>query len=107
VVLQSFPPLPSCEILDVNDEQTLPRLIEALENRYHLRQIMIEEFNKQCKGKTSCVLPFAVIIALETGRVAQEQLFRQDVFFPHSSLCSTTVKQKKKVCIPPAFFLLI
>jgi kinesin family protein 23 len=47
VVLQSFPPLPSCEILDVNDEQTLPRLIEALENRYHLRQIMIEEFNKQ------------------------------------------------------------
>lgn len=51
VVLQSFPPLPSCEILDVNDEQTLPRLIEALEKRHHLRQMMIDEFNKQCKGK--------------------------------------------------------
>ncbi|XP_017909073.1 PREDICTED: kinesin-like protein KIF23 isoform X6 [Capra hircus] len=47
VVLQSFPPLPSCELLDVNDEQTLPRLIEALERRHHLRQMMIEEFNKQ------------------------------------------------------------
>ncbi|XP_044620566.1 kinesin-like protein KIF23 isoform X2 [Equus asinus] len=47
VVLQSFPPLPSCEILDVNDEQTLPRLIEALEKRHHLRQMMIDEFNKQ------------------------------------------------------------
>ncbi|KAM9183398.1 kinesin-like protein KIF23 isoform 5-T5 [Dugong dugon] len=47
VVLQSFPPLPSCEILDINDEQTLPRLIEALEKRHHLRQIMIDEFNKQ------------------------------------------------------------
>ncbi|XP_024853274.1 kinesin-like protein KIF23 isoform X7 [Bos indicus x Bos taurus] len=47
VVLQSFPPLPSCELLDVNDEQTLPRLIEALERRHHLRQMMIEEFNRQ------------------------------------------------------------
>ncbi|KAK2501477.1 hypothetical protein MC885_015455 [Smutsia gigantea] len=47
VVLQSFPPLPSCEILDINDEQTLPRLIEALEKRHHLRQMMTEEFNKQ------------------------------------------------------------
>ncbi|XP_055291977.1 kinesin-like protein KIF23 isoform X3 [Moschus berezovskii] len=47
VVLQSFPPLPSCELLDVNDEQTLPRLIEALERRHHLRQMMIDEFNKQ------------------------------------------------------------
>ncbi|KAM5291724.1 kinesin-like protein KIF23 [Ctenodactylus gundi] len=47
VVLQSFPPLPSCEILDVNDEDTLPRLIEALEKRHHLRQVMIDEFNKQ------------------------------------------------------------
>ncbi|XP_016053569.1 PREDICTED: kinesin-like protein KIF23 isoform X2 [Miniopterus natalensis] len=47
VVLQSFPPLPPCEILDINDEQTLPRLIEALEKRHQLRQMMIEEFNKQ------------------------------------------------------------
>ncbi|XP_070276374.1 kinesin-like protein KIF23 isoform X4 [Myotis yumanensis] len=47
VVLQSFPPLPSCEILDINDEQTLPRLIEALEKRHQLRQMMMDEFTKQ------------------------------------------------------------
>ncbi|XP_054572070.1 kinesin-like protein KIF23 [Eptesicus fuscus] len=47
VVLQSFPPLPSCEIMDINDEQTLPRLIEALEKRHQLRQMMIDEFTKQ------------------------------------------------------------
>ncbi|KAM9092750.1 kinesin-like protein KIF23 isoform 4-T4 [Megaptera novaeangliae] len=47
VVLQSFPPLPSCEILDVNDERTLPRLVEALERRHHLRQMMTDEFHKQ------------------------------------------------------------
>ena len=63
VVLQSFPPLPSCELLDVNDEQTLPRLIEALERRHHLRQMMIEEFNRQCKGKL-----FIVILTGETCR---------------------------------------
>uniref|UniRef100_A0A8C5LF64 Kinesin-like protein n=1 Tax=Jaculus jaculus TaxID=51337 RepID=A0A8C5LF64_JACJA len=48
VILQSFPPLPSCEILDFNDEQTLPRLIDALEKHHHLRQAMVEELNKQC-----------------------------------------------------------
>ncbi|XP_012623795.1 kinesin-like protein KIF23 isoform X3 [Microcebus murinus] len=47
MVLQSFPPLPSCEILDINDEHTLPKLIEALEKRHQLRQMMIDEFNKQ------------------------------------------------------------
>ncbi|XP_008069447.1 kinesin-like protein KIF23 [Carlito syrichta] len=47
MVLQSFPPLPSCEILDINDELTLPRLIEALEKRHRLRQTMVEEFAKQ------------------------------------------------------------
>ncbi|XP_069314344.1 kinesin-like protein KIF23 [Eulemur rufifrons] len=47
MVLQSFPPLPSCEILDINDEHTLPKLIEALEKRHRLRQMMIDEFNKQ------------------------------------------------------------
>ncbi|XP_059953078.1 kinesin-like protein KIF23 isoform X4 [Mesoplodon densirostris] len=47
VVLQSFPPLPSCEILDINDKQTLPRLTEALEKQHHLRQKMTDEFHKQ------------------------------------------------------------
>uniref|UniRef100_A0A8D0HBB0 Kinesin-like protein KIF23 n=1 Tax=Sphenodon punctatus TaxID=8508 RepID=A0A8D0HBB0_SPHPU len=44
--LQSFPPIPSCELLDVNDDQTLPRLIEVLEKRHRLRQMLSEEFNK-------------------------------------------------------------
>ncbi|XP_076848401.1 kinesin-like protein KIF23 isoform X4 [Brachyhypopomus gauderio] len=45
-LLQSFPPLPSCEISDPTDDQTLPRLIEALEKRHRIRQMMNEEFNK-------------------------------------------------------------
>ncbi|XP_054858556.1 kinesin-like protein KIF23 isoform X8 [Eublepharis macularius] len=45
-LLQSFPPMPSCELLDINDDQTLPRLIEVLEKRHSIRQILTEEFNK-------------------------------------------------------------
>ncbi|KFQ36307.1 Kinesin-like KIF23, partial [Mesitornis unicolor] len=44
--LQNFPPLPSCELLDVNDDQTLPKLIEVLEKRHKLRQMLTEEFAK-------------------------------------------------------------
>ncbi|NXO91201.1 KIF23 protein, partial [Certhia brachydactyla] len=43
---QNFPPLPSCELLDINDDQTLPKLIEALEQRHKMRQMLAEEFAK-------------------------------------------------------------
>ncbi|NXU47548.1 KIF23 protein, partial [Turnix velox] len=45
-ILQNFPPLPACELMDINDDQTLPKLIEALEKRHHLRQILIKELSK-------------------------------------------------------------
>ncbi|NXF50038.1 KIF23 protein, partial [Oceanites oceanicus] len=44
--LQNFPPLPSCELLDVNDDQTLPKLIEVLEKRHKVRQMLSGEFAK-------------------------------------------------------------
>uniref|UniRef100_A0A6I8Q5G9 Kinesin-like protein n=1 Tax=Xenopus tropicalis TaxID=8364 RepID=A0A6I8Q5G9_XENTR len=46
ILIQSFPPLPSCELLDANDDHTLPKLIEVLEKRRRIRQMMAEEFNK-------------------------------------------------------------
>ncbi|XP_051580680.1 kinesin-like protein KIF23 isoform X2 [Myxocyprinus asiaticus] len=45
-LLQSFPPLPPCEISGPNDDVTLPKLIEALEKRHKIRQMMIGEYNK-------------------------------------------------------------
>ncbi|XP_016338753.1 kinesin-like protein KIF23 isoform X4 [Sinocyclocheilus anshuiensis] len=48
-LLQSFPPLPPCEISGPNDDVTLPRLIEALEKRHKIRHMMIEEYNKTAK----------------------------------------------------------
>nr|XP_034987127.1 kinesin-like protein KIF23 isoform X4 [Zootoca vivipara] len=46
VLLQNFPPMPSCELLDINDDQTLPRLIEVLEKRHRIRKMLSEEFTK-------------------------------------------------------------
>lgn len=48
--LQNFPPLPACELLDVNDDQTLPKLIEVLEKRHKLRKMLSEEFAKNGKN---------------------------------------------------------
>lgn len=45
-LLLSFPALPPCEISGPNDDVTLPRLIEALEKRHKIRQMMVEEYNK-------------------------------------------------------------
>ncbi|XP_067358685.1 kinesin-like protein KIF23 isoform X3 [Channa argus] len=42
----SLPPLPSAEVTDPHDDTTLPRLIEALQNRHRIRQMMTEEYNK-------------------------------------------------------------
>lgn len=43
---QSFPPLPPCELLDINDDQTLPKLIEVLEQRKKMRQMLAEDLAK-------------------------------------------------------------
>ncbi|XP_062860709.1 kinesin-like protein KIF23 isoform X2 [Trichomycterus rosablanca] len=45
-LLQNLPSLPPCEITDPSDDLTLPRLIEALEKRHKIRQMMTDEYNK-------------------------------------------------------------
>uniref|UniRef100_A0A6Q2YL35 Kinesin-like protein n=1 Tax=Esox lucius TaxID=8010 RepID=A0A6Q2YL35_ESOLU len=46
VLLQNLPPLPPSEITDPHDDITLPRLIEVLEKRHKVRQMMTQEYNK-------------------------------------------------------------
>ncbi|KAM4677354.1 kinesin-like protein KIF23 isoform 6-T6 [Discoglossus pictus] len=58
ILIQSFPPLPSCELLDANDEHTLPRLIEVLEKRRRIRQMMQDEFNKNVSAFRSMLQDF-------------------------------------------------
>ncbi|KFV57607.1 Kinesin-like KIF23, partial [Tyto alba] len=68
--LQNFPPLPSCELLDVNDDQTLPKLIEVLEKRHKLRQMLSEEFAKN-------VLAFKTMLQEFDSSVASKENYIQ------------------------------
>ncbi|XP_076741940.1 kinesin-like protein KIF23 isoform X1 [Maylandia zebra] len=45
-LILSLPSLPSCELTDPHDDITLPRLIEALENRQRIKQMLIEDYSK-------------------------------------------------------------
>uniref|UniRef100_A0AAQ5XK63 Kinesin-like protein n=1 Tax=Amphiprion ocellaris TaxID=80972 RepID=A0AAQ5XK63_AMPOC len=47
---ESLPALPGSELVDPADDQTLPRLIEVLERRHRVRQMMAEQFNKTGTG---------------------------------------------------------
>ncbi|NWT85060.1 KIF23 protein, partial [Lanius ludovicianus] len=67
---QSFPPLPSCELLDINDDQTLPKLIEALEQRHKMRHMLAEEFAKN-------VLAFKTMLQEFDSSVASKENYIQ------------------------------
>uniref|UniRef100_A0A671VR91 Kinesin-like protein KIF23 n=1 Tax=Sparus aurata TaxID=8175 RepID=A0A671VR91_SPAAU len=45
-LLHNLPPLPSSELTDPHDDVTLPRLIEALQHRHRIRQMMIDEYSQ-------------------------------------------------------------
>ncbi|XP_060951366.1 kinesin-like protein KIF23 [Limanda limanda] len=49
-LIESLPALPPSEVVDAFDDQTLPRLVEVLEKRQHIRQMISEQF--KTKGNT-------------------------------------------------------
>lgn len=52
-LVESLPALPHFELLDPADDQSLPRLIEILERRLRVRQMMSEQFDKTGMGAYS------------------------------------------------------
>ncbi|NXJ71460.1 KIF23 protein, partial [Rostratula benghalensis] len=67
--LQNFPPLPACELLDVNDDQTLPKLIEVLEKRHKLRQMLLKEFSKAVLGLKAMLQEFDCSVASKENQI--------------------------------------
>ncbi|XP_058484927.1 kinesin-like protein KIF23 isoform X6 [Solea solea] len=57
-LIESLPVLPPCELVDPADDQTLPRLIEVLETRLRIRQMMTEQFNKTANTLKSMLQQF-------------------------------------------------
>ncbi|XP_062272412.1 kinesin-like protein KIF23 [Scomber scombrus] len=57
-LMESLPALPPCELVDPSDDHTLPRLIEVLERRHRIRQMMSEHFNKTATTMKSMLQQF-------------------------------------------------
>ncbi|XP_063738672.1 kinesin-like protein KIF23 isoform X2 [Eleginops maclovinus] len=57
-LIESLPTLPRCELVDPADDQTLPRLMEVLERRHRVRQMMTEQFNKTASTLKSMLQQF-------------------------------------------------
>ncbi|KAM9311947.1 kinesin-like protein KIF23 [Gastrophryne carolinensis] len=70
LLIESFPPIPSCELLDVNDDHSLPQLIEALEKRRRIRQMLSDQFNKS-------VINFRAMLQDLNGVVAAKENIAQ------------------------------
>ncbi|XP_027859339.1 kinesin-like protein KIF23 isoform X2 [Xiphophorus couchianus] len=78
-VVLSLPPLPTSELTDPNDELTIPRLVEALQNRQRIRQMMIEEFNRAASRMKSMlqeldsnIISKENVILEQNGRLAEK-----------------------------------
>ncbi|XP_075934946.1 kinesin-like protein KIF23 [Anarhichas minor] len=57
-LMESLPALPHCELVDPADDHSLPRLIEILERRHRVRQMMAEQFDKTANTLKSMVQQF-------------------------------------------------
>ncbi|XP_051919033.1 kinesin-like protein KIF23 isoform X2 [Hippocampus zosterae] len=72
-LIESFPPLPPCELVDPGDDQTLPRLIEVLERRHRIRQLMAEQFNKTANMLNSMVQQFDGQLDMKENLIQDQQ----------------------------------
>ncbi|KAM8890979.1 kinesin-like protein KIF23 isoform 2-T3 [Spinachia spinachia] len=70
-LVHSLPPLPSSELTDPNDDITLPRLIEALQNRHRIRQMMIDEYNNAANRMKS------MLQELDNIRLSKDDLIHE------------------------------
>ncbi|XP_037835977.1 kinesin-like protein KIF23 isoform X3 [Kryptolebias marmoratus] len=57
-LIDSLPALPPCELVDPADDQTLPRLIEVLERRQHIRQMITKQVNQTANTLKSMLQQF-------------------------------------------------
>uniref|UniRef100_A0A8C8JTI4 Kinesin-like protein n=1 Tax=Oncorhynchus tshawytscha TaxID=74940 RepID=A0A8C8JTI4_ONCTS len=69
-LLQNLPPLPASEITDPHDDVTLPRLIEVLEKRHKIRQMMTQEYNRAADMLKS------MLQELDSSLVSKENLIQ-------------------------------
>ncbi|XP_078539124.1 kinesin-like protein KIF23 isoform X5 [Lissotriton helveticus] len=95
MLIQSFPPLPSCELLDVNDEETLPRIIAVLEQRLRVRQMLSEEFRKNAANFKASLQDFDGTSAAKENLTQVRLNEKEKVIASIKSECERLEKKNK------------
>ncbi|KAE8296240.1 Kinesin-like protein KIF23 Kinesin-like protein 5 Mitotic kinesin-like protein 1 [Larimichthys crocea] len=70
-LVHNLPPLPCSELTDPHDDITLPRLIEALQNRHRIRQMMIDEYTKAANTMKS------MLQQLDSNHMSNENIIHE------------------------------
>ncbi|XP_030282594.1 kinesin-like protein KIF23 isoform X2 [Sparus aurata] len=70
-LVHNLPPLPSCELTDPHDDITLPRLIEALQHRYRIKQMMIDEYSQAANALK------AMLQDMDGNLISKDNLIRE------------------------------
>uniref|UniRef100_A0A8C4TKF4 Kinesin-like protein n=1 Tax=Erpetoichthys calabaricus TaxID=27687 RepID=A0A8C4TKF4_ERPCA len=98
ILLQSFPPLPSCELVDPSDEQTLPALIECLEKRQRAREMLIEAFHNQVVKTKSMIQNFEGTVSGKDNIIQEQRAKLSDkdrIILQHKSELDRLEKKTK------------
>ncbi|XP_041865906.1 kinesin-like protein KIF23 isoform X2 [Melanotaenia boesemani] len=89
-LIESFPPLPACELVDPADDQTLPRLIEVLHKRHCIRQMMMEQFNQTANTLKS-------VLQQLDGQLSAKETFLHDQQSKLSEKDKVILNQKTEI----------
>ncbi|KAM9860460.1 kinesin-like protein KIF23 [Aulostomus maculatus] len=72
-LIESLPPLPPCDLVDPADDQTLPRLIQVLEKRHRIRQMMTVQFNNTADTLKSMLQQFDGRLSSKDHAIVDQQ----------------------------------
>ncbi|CAJ1056595.1 kinesin-like protein KIF23 isoform X2 [Xyrichtys novacula] len=97
-LVHSLPPLPSCELTDPNDDITLPRLIEALQNRQRIRQTMMDEYNQTANMMRSMLQDLDSNLASKDNFIHEQngQLIEKDKIIQNNKAEIERLEKKTK-----------
>uniref|UniRef100_A0A665U936 Kinesin-like protein n=1 Tax=Echeneis naucrates TaxID=173247 RepID=A0A665U936_ECHNA len=98
-LVRSLPPIPSSELTDPHDDVTLPRLIEALQNRHTIRQMMIEEYNKAGASYFYNIISKDNFIHEQNGKLVEQDKIIQNNKAEIERLEKKTKMQEHKIDI--------
>ncbi|XP_035508073.1 kinesin-like protein KIF23 isoform X4 [Morone saxatilis] len=89
-LIESLPALPPSELVDAADDQTLPRLMEVLERRHRVRQMMTEQYNKTANTLASMLQQL-------DGQISAKETFLHDQRSRLDEKDKVIINQRKEI----------